>query len=260
MLAIQTHWGLDRVPFPERPGPDGFFDAEPQEEALARIQYAVDYGRQACIVEGDLGSGKTLLGQVAAREAWKRGFCAFFVNLRGASETLTRNLLAEKLGGPADWLELSHRIEEQAISRRQVVLVADDADQASPDALGGLRWLVEESSQGPFGGLSLIATTRTSGVGRLRGRLYDLADLKVELYPWSFEDVKAFITRSVEREGIAHSIFDERAIERIFERSQGCPRTICQMARLALLAGAGEGVASVQADIVESVALELATV
>ena len=260
MFVLQSHWGLDFPPFSDRPGREGFFAAEPHDEALARMHYVVDHGRRACIVEGDGGSGKTLLSRIHIQEAAERGYSAAWLNVREATDEQLRESLAARWGLPADqsptWTRLEQRAVELMIERTRVVLALDDADYAAPEALEGVRSLLDRCGEGP-GTLTIIATARSARAGRLRGRLYELGDLRVELSPWTLDDTSDFIAGSLERAGGHASLFEFAAVEQIHTLSTGLPRDICRLARLALLAGAGVGAEVIDTDMIDSVAEEL---
>ena len=259
MLVVQSHWGLEFSPFPAQPGRDAFFAASPHEEALARLHYVVDHGHRVSIVEGDSGSGKTLVTRVHHEESLDKGNASAWLNVRGATEESLREMLAALWTLPGfqtpSWERLGRRVQELMLERQRVVLTLDDADFAAPDALEGIRGLLDRSTS-EQGTLTIVAASHAARSGRLRGRLYELGDLRIELAPWSAQDTADFLAGSLSRAG-ASDVFELDAIAQIHELSLGMPRDICRFARLALLATASENANVVTSAIVDSVADEL---
>ena len=106
-------------------------------------------------------------------------------------------------------------------------------------------------------GVTIVLTSRSASVGRLYHRFGAICELRVTLEPWTLEESVEYLERSLRAEGGHIGMFETEAIERIHVRSQGWPREIGRLARLALLAGAGCQLAAVDALTVDSVADEL---
>jgi type II secretory pathway predicted ATPase ExeA len=97
-------------------------------------------------------------------------------------------------------------------------------------------------------------TDRSELVGQ---RLLELCDLAIEVTPWEIEDTETFLRGSLEAAGADSKVFDSEAIESIQQISGGIPRRIAQLAELALVAGAGAELESVDQEIVLAVNEEL---
>jgi type II secretory pathway predicted ATPase ExeA len=259
MLIVQSHWGLRNMPFPDQPDARAFYFADSHDEAFARLHYVVEHGRQACVVEGIEGIGKTLVSRMHSSEVARRGFATGWLNIRGATDDSIREQMANELGLPwseePTWRRLGQRCQELILERGRLVLTFDDADSAAPDVLEQLRALFDRQSPGD--GLTAILTTRTARCGRLRGRFSELSDLRVELGPWSRDDTAKFLSTSMVRAGGESSAFDSAAVDRVHDRAQGNPREICKLARLTLFAGASDRATAIDGQTVESVAAEL---
>ncbi|MGH7361389.1 MAG: ExeA family protein, partial [Candidatus Methylomirabilales bacterium] len=59
----EAHWGLTRSPFQNVPDPAFFFPSGQHREGLARLLYAVRYGKGAAMLTGAVGCGKTTLAR-----------------------------------------------------------------------------------------------------------------------------------------------------------------------------------------------------
>jgi len=260
MLVVQSHWGLHEIPFSDQPESHAFYRAESQTEALARMHYVVEHGRQARVVRGDGGIGNSLVSRVHSREVGGRGFAAGWLNIRGATDASIRDQLATELSLPwseePTWERLGQRCFELILERGKLVLTLDDADGAAPEVLERLRALFDQqASRG--GRLSAILTSRAPSGGRLQGQFAELADLRVDLEPWSIEETTGFLNASMVRAGGAAFVFDGAAIRQIHDRAQGNPRDIFQIARLTLFAGANDHASEIDSRTVDSVARQL---
>jgi type II secretory pathway predicted ATPase ExeA len=99
-----------------------------------------------------------------------------------------------------------------------------------------------------------------NNVCQLGSWLTELADLRIDLEPWSIEDIEGFLTSSLSRAGRKKRIFTEDAVAKLHELSEGIARRVVQLADLALVAGAGAELSQIDAEVVESVHQELGAV
>ena len=68
------YWGLKKYPFDNVPDPDFFFMSKPHEEGLTRLLYAVERGKGCALLSGEVGAGKTTLGNVLLRKISKERY------------------------------------------------------------------------------------------------------------------------------------------------------------------------------------------
>ena len=60
-LKYEKYWNLSRLPFKSIPDTDMFFPSATHTEAKVRILHAIRTGKNAALVTGKIGSGKTIL-------------------------------------------------------------------------------------------------------------------------------------------------------------------------------------------------------
>ena len=108
--------------------------------------------------------------------------------------------------------------------------------------------------------LTIVLAAQPTGLARLPGGLLEMADLRIDLAAWEPADTARFIETSLAKAGRSAPAFGESAIARLHELSGGIPRRVSQLAELALVAGAGRRLASIDAETVESACLELGAV
>jgi general secretion pathway protein A len=141
--------------------------------------------------------------------------------------------------------------------RVPTILLLDDADQAAPETLAAVTRILHLDAAPDSRLTVVLAANRTRG-GKLGGRLLDLAELRIELDRWDEPDTQAYLTTALERAGRSEPLFDERAAARLHELSRGVPRQVCQLAELALLAGAGQRLVRIDEATIDAVYEELA--
>jgi type II secretory pathway predicted ATPase ExeA len=160
---------------------------------------------------------------------------------------------------PALWRALSDRLAAFRYQQVDAVVLVDDADRAANSVVPHLIRLAKlEPSPQPR--LTLILAGDRLTIGRLGDTLLGLSELRIDLETWQPDDIAGYLDRSLQRVGGSAKMFDGPAIARLCELSQGIPRQVRLLADLSLVAGAGRHLQSIDADVVESVYHELATV
>jgi len=263
----QRHWGLEESPFASRVAPGSFYESPTHEEALARLHYLVDERRRLGLLMGPAGSGKSLVIERFARQNRDLGRVAVEVGLVGVEPEEFPVLLAIGLGlnprpglpGPAIWRLVGDRIAEFRYQQTPTVLLLDDADGACPGVLTQVARLAKSAS-GPDSRLTLVLAGQPTRMGRLGTPLLDLADLRIDLEAWEPADTAQFLETSLRKAGRSAPVFGKPAVTRLHELAQGIPRRVSQLADLALVAGAGRNLTSIDAETVDSACRELGTI
>jgi type II secretory pathway predicted ATPase ExeA len=260
----------DRLTFTDPPftgslEPDSFYCGAAQDEALARLEWVIDERQRACLVVGDAGMGKSHLAAVAARRLGGLGAEVAVLSLRGLPTGDWLDLLLERL--PLDplsraeplraWQKLEDRLRENTLMERPTALIFDDLDLGPADALEGIERLVAAVEPRFARGL-VIATASAAGLAAVPAAVRHRAAVRIELTPWSETDVAAFIGHELRRVGGADDSFSAEAVATLTRFAGGVPRTVVTLARLALVAAAGDGAERVDAATVERVWRELA--
>jgi general secretion pathway protein A len=266
-------WGPPASPYSVAPA-SAPFRTPAFEEALARLHYLVDARRRLGLLLGSAGSGKTVVLETFARELARRPLRVARVPLCGLESREFLWAVAAELGlGPGrndGVFELSRLLTDHLIENRyqhtSTVLLLDDADEAG-DAAGrgkgcGAQVLAQvarlaEVDLSPRPGLTIVLAARPERTGRLGGRILELAELKIELDPWSEGETQKYLSQRVPEHAGSPPSFAPQAASRLHALAHGVPRRISQLANLALVAAAGQGLDSVDPDLVEGVYREL---
>ena len=263
----QSHWGLQQSPFRDSFDLQSFYQSPTHEEALARLHFLVEQRRRMGLLLGPEGSGKSLLLEILASQLRRHGPVVARVNLTGISGDEMLWSLAAQFGRSLDrcdstpvlWRALSDRLAAFRYQLVDAVILIDDADRAGNSVVPHLIRLAKLESA-PQPRLTLILAGDRLTIGRLGDTLLGLSELRIDLTAWQPDDIAGYLDSSLRQAGGSSNMFDEPAIARLYELSHGIPRQVRLLADLSLVAGAGRHLQTIDADVVESVYHELATV
>ena len=260
----QSYWGIKDYPFRGCLAPEFFYQSPTHEEAIARLHFLVDQQRRLALLIGPGGSGKSLLLDVFASQVRRSGGRVAQVSLLGLQSDELLWQLATAWGlNPrpttslgALWRLLTDRLIEYRYQQLTVVALLDDVDQADPATLIHVTRLARWDPS-PEMRMTLVLAGRPEGIQRLDSHLLDLSELRIDVEPWEQADTQQFIAKSLAQAGCQSPVFAEPALAKLHELAHGIPRQVSQLADLALLAGAGQNLQQINADVVEMVYQEL---
>jgi type II secretory pathway predicted ATPase ExeA len=257
------HWGLSESPFRGGIDPRHYFAGSAQEEALARMQFLVTERRRLGLLLGESGTGKSLLLHVLKRDQETTGTRIALVSLLGVEAEEFAPLLCAALQlcatGANAWQVLSAHVAENRFQQLNTVLLLDDVNALAKPLRDQIARLVQLDSA-PTARLTVLLAATPDNVARLGQRLLELAELRIDLDPWTREEAGHYLESALQSAGSTRPIFDPQAIQRLYDLSAGYPRRIKQLADLALLAGAGQQLVQIDAETVEAATHELGVV
>lgn len=261
------HWQLQRDPFSGRLDATSYVATPVQDEALARLRFLVEGRKRLGLMIGPSGAGKSLTLEVFAQQERRRAAIASRISLVGleSSELLMSLCDAWQVNVETGattierWAGIFARLAECRVCGTSVTLLLDDVDEARPETLQAIVRLLlhDASSRWP---LTIVLAGRTEGVRSLPTRLLELVDLRIDVDGWESSDTAQFLADALRQAGRPAPLFTAGAAEAIHALSQGVARHIEQLADLALIAGAGRGLTQIDAEMIDSVHAELASV
>lgn len=213
---------------------------------------------------GPHGIGKSATLNFLQGKLRRQGHQCSILNMTGLDYESFVWQLGESLGCfPEDhrslaaiWRDIFDRIQVNRYQQTRTVLMFDDADGASPQMLDSVLRLVQWKTlvETQF---TILLAADSARMMRLGRRLIELAHLRIDLQPWELEESSRFLKRSVQSAGSDQTVFDVRALERIYRLAEGYPLRLRQLAELALVAGAGQHLENVDVETVDAVQEEL---
>jgi general secretion pathway protein A len=263
----ETHWGLEQSPFRGAAGARYFYNSPTHEEALARLNFLVENQRQLGLLLGRSGSGKSLVLEVLAGQLRRAGVHVVSLNLLALDEREFLWQLASQLHrNPRDsdsnfqlWRSISDRFSEHRYQQLPTVLLLDDADEATAEVLGHLVRLLHHGCSTPSS-VTMVMAADPVRVSQLGNRVLEMSELRIELESWELDDTLDYLAVSLAKAGHDGQVFDPEAAARLHELTRGIPRKVRNLAELALVAGAGSQLASIDVATIDAVYEELAGV
>jgi type II secretory pathway predicted ATPase ExeA len=251
-------------PFSGPAEPATFFRGPAQEEAIARLEWLVTERQRCGLVVAESGLGKSHLAIAAARRLGGLGAEVIVLSLAGLPEGEWIDLLLDRL--PLDaasrdepikpWLKLENHLRENAILGRPVVLLFDDLDRAPADAQAGIG-RIAASAEPRFATTVIVATARPEGLPSVPEAVRQRVAVRIELTPWTEDDVVEYLADSVMRANLDRKLFSSSAAATIQRFANGVPEVIRRLAHLTLAAAEAAGLTRVDSATVEAVWREL---
>jgi len=251
-------------PFTGPAEPANFHRGPAQEEALARLEWLVAERQRCGLVVAATGMGKSHLAVAAARRLGGLAAEVAILSLGDLPEGEWLELLLDRL--PLDaasraetvrpWLKLENRLRENTLLGRPTVLMFDDLDRGPADALAGIARLAA-AAEPRFATTVIVAMANPAGLASVPEAIRQRAAVRIELSPWTDEDVAAYLADGLARAGRGPELFSGAAAATIQRFAGGVPAVVRQLAHLSLAAADSAGVDRVDPATVEAVWREL---
>lgn len=259
-------YGLLEKPFSKTPDPRFLFLSRVHEEALARLQYAVEE-RELALLTGGIGSGKTTISR-ALMDSMGDGyrFCFFFNPILTPLEflrVLARNLgMSDPPSAKDDLLKaLTEEVYRCHAGGVVPVIVIDEAQMIPGRELFDEIRLLTNFQLDDTNLISVILM----GQPELRERLADPAyeplrqriGIRYHLSPLNLEETLEYLDFRMVTAGGNPGVFLPDAVLSIYELTGGVPRRINTIATHALLEGFARDAAAIDAAIIDALNEEL---
>jgi type II secretory pathway predicted ATPase ExeA len=251
-------------PFTGPAEPANFHCGPAQEEALARLEWLVAERQRCGLVVAAAGMGKSHLVVAAARRLGGLTAEVAILSLGGLPEGEWIDLLLDRL--PLDaasraepvrpWQKLENRLRENTLLGRPTVLMFDDLDRGPADARSGIARLAA-AAEARFATTVIVATATPAGLAAVPEAIRQRAAVRIELFPWSEEEVAAYLADELARAGRHPELLSAAAAATIQRFAAGVPAVVRQLAHLSLAAADSGRLDGVDAGTVETVWREL---
>ena len=234
---FESHFGFREMPFGVTPDPRFFYGHPLYLEGLAALIHGIESKKGFMLVTGEVGTGKTILLRKLMRQLEARVQFVFISNSHLTSFGLTE-MIVQSLGISAKEQsrlemiqELNNYLIEQLKSGRTVVLLVDEAQKLSDEALEGLCDLSNlETDEEKLLQIVLVgqpevaAKLNKSSLRRIKQRIASHHRLYSLQTPHEVEHYIRHRLQIVGYEG--PEIFTKEAVEALWQYSGGTPRLI----------------------------------
>ena len=241
-------YGFRERPFEITPDPRFVYLSEIHQEALARLQYAVQEGKGFSVITGEAGTGKTTLVHMLLSKLNGCVRTSFIFNpILDRADFL--NYVCDDLGIKSDGMKTRgqsltalHNFLLECFARdEKVFLIIDEAQSLEPGLLQEVRLLTNlETSKNKLLHVILLGQPELNQIlaePRFRP-LKQRITVRYHLRPLRLKETTQYIQYRLKRAGSKNlSIFDPGAIREIYRYSKGIPRLINIVCDNALLTG-----------------------
>lgn len=243
------HYGLRERPFTLLPDPDFLYWSKAHSRAFTVLEYGIMSRAPLTLVTGEVGAGKTTLIQALLDTLEDNTTIGLISNAQGGRGDLLRwvlNSLDVKHDKNADYVDMHQALQDFCIDEysagRHVVLVIDEAQNLSTEALEELRMLTNINSNKDEL-LQLILVGQPELRDKIaRPELRQFAQRVAAAYhlkPLDLKTTRAYIAHRLIHAGGTGKEFSGPAMTRIHEVTTGVPRMINKLCDLAMIYGAG---------------------
>ena len=240
------HWDLQKSPFGNVPASSAFFRSPQHEEALRRLQYAIEQRKGVAMLTGEVGCGKTTVIRALTDFLQKDKYQFQTISNPALQPTDLIKAILLKLGGQpehgtkTDLLDQLHRhLYQNAEDGINTVLAIDEAHVIGNQAtLDELRMLLNVQSDDEF-----LVTLILLGQPPLLKNISELQPLKerisikFNLEPLDIPNTLNYIVHRLKWAGASRGIFSREAILALYEFSEGLPLRINNLGDRCLLLG-----------------------
>lgn len=268
----ETYWGLKERPFQNTPDPRFLYYSAQHEEVLNRLVYTVQEQMGAGMLTGIFGCGKTLIAQALISQLTRAGNykIANLTNPQLSHIELMRSI-AYHLGVPnlpekrseimTDFLveKIEQTLHNNWSDGKNTVIIIDEAHIIEDkQILEELRLLLNFQLADRF-----LLTLLLLGQPELRRnidankQLSQRIAIRCHLDRFNEDETHNYLRHRLKVAGAERFIFTDRAIHSIYEGSGGIPRRINHICNMALLAGFGKSLQTIDTNIIQDVIREI---
>jgi len=253
-------YGLTVEPFENTPDPDFLYLSKNHREVLAAMNYGIKAGKGFVLVVGDVGTGKTTLIHALMKQIDPEYIVIHIINPRISFQEIVAEI-ARKLGvahreGQVHGLVevIQSRLVRLAEQGKPVVLVIDEAHHLSLDSLEELRLISNIESEKKkliqialVGQIELYRTLLRDELKQLKQRIV----LHRRLLALEQNETIKYIEHRLKVAGRNTPLFNNKALNLIWKRSNGIPRVINQLCDNSLIIGLATNATTIGPRIVE---------
>jgi type II secretory pathway predicted ATPase ExeA len=262
----EEFYGLTARPFSKTPDPKFLFLSRNHEEALARLQYAVEE-KELIMLTGEVGCGKTTLTR-ALMDMLDESYSIITIINPVLSPAQFLRTVAKRMEidipsiYKADLFDaICDKVYRDHESGTTHVIIIDEAQLIpSKDTFEEIR-LLTNFQLDDTNLLSLILVGQPDLRRRLNHKAYLPLRQRIGLFfhlgPLAESEMKGYVTHRLKMSGREDILFTDEALNVLYRLSGGIPRVINSLATSALLDGFAKEIAVIDEPLIEDAAREL---
>ena len=254
-------YGFRERPFHIAPSPNYLYKSETHQNALTYLEYGLSEHVGFILLTGEVGSGKTTLIQYILTQLGNQMIPGVIFNTQVSANELLRLILSQfelkPTGDKAQNLEtLNEFLINTYASRKQALLIIDEAQNLAPEALEEVRMLSNlQTAEHTLLQVMLVGQPELNiklSDPSLRQVAQRIA-VRYHLTGLNREDTGRYIAYRLERAGGNPDLFTEAAIDLIYRISSGMPRSINIACQAALVYGFADEAKKISQDIIKQI-------
>ena len=259
----EKFYGFRGKPFSLLPDPEFLYLSKKHRMALTLLEYGLMNQASFSVITGDIGTGKTTLIRQLLNQMERDMVVGLISNTHPSFGDLLQWILLafnlechskEKVDMYKTFMDFL--IKQYAANRRSILII-DEAQNMSPQALEELRMLSNVNSD-----KDQVLQVILAGQPGLRDNLRDprleqfaqRIAVDYNLTPLNAEETREYIRHRLSVAGGSPDMFDDEACEAVFRYSGGIPRLVNLLCDTALVYGYAEQVPRIGAQTIEDVA------
>ncbi len=266
------YWNLKDNPFLNSTDARYLFTGDQHEEAIARFAFLAESGRQAGILTGPYGVGKSTVLRHAAQHVEKSRIPVIRLDaIPGGQLPMARHILARmKIEGPSSTLpealmSFANAAESQPGNLTRTLLCIDEAHYLAADEglylvhyLSNLRLFNKSAGRDePLFTIILAGTPELLQAVRSDPSLNQRMQIVFSLAPLSEAQTSAYIQEHMRTAGGDLWVFEQEALSALFLLSGGIPRKINLLCDTALMLGFAAKANHINAAIINQAAADI---
>ncbi|ODN65383.1 ExeA family protein [Methylophaga muralis] len=254
------HFGLTHKPFNLVPDPAFLYLSPNHKKALTMLEYGLMSHAGFTVVTGEIGAGKTTLIRVLLSKIEDDCVIGLINNTHESfGELMTwvldsleiESTATDNAGRYRDYINF---VVEQHAQGRRVVLIVDEAQNLSVQALEELRLLSNVNIDSDIF-LQLVLTGQPELIEKLnRPELVQFAQrigVEFHLKALSYPETQKYIEYRLEVAGVSKKIFSNEACAMIYCYSEGIPRRINNLCDFAMVYAFADGKSEIDVALIQ---------